>query len=110
MQTLTLFFQSSFSFEAGRRCDSGEGSFEFDTKQGNFLFKAVEAAINCQRTLPHQQVSGVSRGSQAGTEMKDQNQNLNLLPPLPLPRSHVPQYPAAQVKASLLKRILKMIT
>ncbi|XP_056888682.1 docking protein 2 isoform X2 [Takifugu flavidus] len=89
--------KSSFSFEAGRRCDSGEGSFEFDTKQGNFLFKAVEAAINCQRTLPHQQVSRVSRGSQAGTEMhKDQNQNLNLLPPLPLPRSHVPQCPAAQ--------------
>ncbi|KAL0978953.1 hypothetical protein UPYG_G00178400 [Umbra pygmaea] len=39
----------TFSFEAGRRCDSGEGSFEFDTKQGNMLFLAVESAINLQR-------------------------------------------------------------
>lgn len=40
----------TFSFEAGRRCDSGEGSFEFDTKQGNAVFQAVEMAINLQRT------------------------------------------------------------
>uniref|UniRef100_A0A671TPR9 Docking protein 2 n=1 Tax=Sparus aurata TaxID=8175 RepID=A0A671TPR9_SPAAU len=51
--------KSTFSFEAGRRCDSGEGSFEFDTKQGNILFQAVEAAINLQRiSLPHRQTSG----------------------------------------------------
>uniref|UniRef100_A0A3B4UCX5 Docking protein 2-like n=1 Tax=Seriola dumerili TaxID=41447 RepID=A0A3B4UCX5_SERDU len=51
--------KSTFSFEAGRRCESGEGSFEFDTKQGNFLFQAVEAAINLQRiSLPHRQTSG----------------------------------------------------
>ncbi|XP_055017856.1 docking protein 2-like [Boleophthalmus pectinirostris] len=50
--------KSSFSFEAGRRCDSGEGSFEFDTKQGNTLFVAVETAINRQRmSLPHRQAS-----------------------------------------------------
>ncbi|CAF94982.1 unnamed protein product, partial [Tetraodon nigroviridis] len=42
--------KTSFSFEAGRRCPSGEGSFEFDTKQGNLLFKAVEAAISRQQT------------------------------------------------------------
>ncbi|XP_043968261.1 uncharacterized protein dok2 isoform X4 [Gambusia affinis] len=51
--------KSTFSFEAGRRCDSGEGSFEFDTKQGNLLFQAVEAAINLQKiSLPHRQTSG----------------------------------------------------
>uniref|UniRef100_A0A8C2WQ85 Docking protein 2 n=1 Tax=Cyclopterus lumpus TaxID=8103 RepID=A0A8C2WQ85_CYCLU len=50
--------KSTFSFEAGRRCDSGEGSFEFDTKQGNFLFQAVEAAINLQRiSFPQRQTS-----------------------------------------------------
>uniref|UniRef100_A0A1A8FAY8 Docking protein 2 n=1 Tax=Nothobranchius korthausae TaxID=1143690 RepID=A0A1A8FAY8_9TELE len=38
--------KSTFSFEAGRRCNSGEGSFEFDTKQGNVLFQTVETAIN----------------------------------------------------------------
>ncbi|XP_070690681.1 docking protein 2 isoform X2 [Pempheris klunzingeri] len=41
--------KSTFSFEAGRRCESGEGGFEFDTKQGNVLFQTVEAAINLQR-------------------------------------------------------------
>uniref|UniRef100_A0A3P8UBC6 Docking protein 2 n=1 Tax=Amphiprion percula TaxID=161767 RepID=A0A3P8UBC6_AMPPE len=51
--------KSTFSFEAGRRCDSGEGSFEFDTKQGNLLFQAVEAAINLQKvSAPLRQTSG----------------------------------------------------
>ena len=55
------FFSSqlTFSFEAGRRCDSGEGSFEFETKQGNAVFQAVEMAINHQRTRqPLRQASG----------------------------------------------------
>ncbi|XP_062398523.1 docking protein 2 [Sardina pilchardus] len=49
----------TFSFEAGRRCQSGEGNFEFETKQGNEVFQAVEAAINLQRpTMPRRQTSG----------------------------------------------------
>ncbi|XP_051539112.1 docking protein 1-like [Myxocyprinus asiaticus] len=36
----------SFSFEAGRRCDSGEGNFEFATHQGERLFNVVSAAIH----------------------------------------------------------------
>ncbi|KAJ8401004.1 hypothetical protein AAFF_G00389610 [Aldrovandia affinis] len=50
----------TFSFEAGRRCDTGEGNFEFDTKQGNGLFQAVETAINMQKSTftPHRQASG----------------------------------------------------
>lgn len=84
-----LLLQASFSFEAGRRCPSGEGGFEFDTKQGNLLFKAVEAAIHRQQQ--------VSRGNQGGPEMlQDQNQSLERPPPRPLPR-HIPQSPAAQV-------------
>ncbi|XP_041644423.1 docking protein 2 isoform X1 [Cheilinus undulatus] len=97
--------KTTFSFEAGRRCDSGEGSFEFDTKQGNLLFQAVEAAINLQRiSLPHRQASG------GGLVSPETPQDLNLpqlpsnptlfqsrMPPLPQPRSHVPQHPAAQV-------------
>ncbi|XP_044053348.1 docking protein 2 isoform X1 [Siniperca chuatsi] len=94
--------KSTFSFEAGRRCDSGEGSFEFETKQGNLLFLAVEAAINMQRiSLPHRQTSG---GGQVTPETP---QDLNLpplnlpvvqsRPPLlPQPRNHIPQPPAAQ--------------
>ncbi|KAJ8380013.1 hypothetical protein SKAU_G00007910 [Synaphobranchus kaupii] len=50
----------TFSFEAGRRCDTGEGNFEFETKQGNCLFQAVETAINLQKNTfaRHRQASG----------------------------------------------------
>ncbi|XP_052419687.1 docking protein 1 [Carassius gibelio] len=54
--------KATFSFEAGRRCDSGEGNFEFDTKQGNNIFQSVEAAINLQRAnIPQKQISGGER-------------------------------------------------
>ncbi|XP_017539525.1 uncharacterized protein LOC108412130 [Pygocentrus nattereri] len=38
--------KTMFSFEAGRRCDSGQGVFEFDTNQGNTIYQYVESAIN----------------------------------------------------------------
>ncbi|KAM3831686.1 docking protein 1 [Vipera latastei] len=38
-----------FSFEAGRRCESGPGNFTFETKQGNEIFHMVEAAIQAQK-------------------------------------------------------------
>lgn len=40
-----------FSFEAGRRCDSGPGNFTFDTKQGNEIFALVDQAIQSQKAL-----------------------------------------------------------
>ncbi|XP_054895788.1 docking protein 2 [Poeciliopsis prolifica] len=71
--------KSTFSFEAGRRCDSGEGSFEFDTKQGNLLFQAVEAAINLQKiSLPHRQTSG---GGPMAPETGPNHHNLTLPAP-----------------------------
>ncbi|XP_009316912.1 PREDICTED: docking protein 2 [Pygoscelis adeliae] len=45
--------KATFSFEAGRRCASGEGNFEFETRQGNEIFQAIESAIN--GLLPQQQ-------------------------------------------------------
>ncbi|XDB55040.1 hypothetical protein AB1E18_008511 [Capra hircus] len=39
-----------FSFEAGRRCPSGPGTFTFQTAQGNDIFQAVETAIHRQKT------------------------------------------------------------
>ncbi|KAM7366116.1 hypothetical protein PAMP_015584 [Pampus punctatissimus] len=38
-----------FSFEAGRRCDSGPGNFTFETKQGNEIFMLVDQAIQSQK-------------------------------------------------------------
>ncbi|ELW52771.1 Docking protein 2 [Tupaia chinensis] len=39
----------TFSFEAGRRCVSGEGNFEFETRQGNEIFLVLEEAISAQK-------------------------------------------------------------
>ncbi|NXL39823.1 DOK2 protein, partial [Glaucidium brasilianum] len=39
----------TFSFEAGRRCASGEGNFEFETRQGNEIFQVIESAIKVHR-------------------------------------------------------------
>ncbi|XP_004763383.1 docking protein 2 isoform X2 [Mustela putorius furo] len=43
----------TFSFEAGRRCISGEGNFEFETRQGNEIFSALEEAISAQKNSTH---------------------------------------------------------
>lgn len=99
-----FFLQSTFSFEAGRRCESGEGNFEFDTKQGNLLFLAVEAAINQQRILlpPNRQASAGSLtnpdtpqevGAPPLPSTPPTNQTRVL--PQPQPRSHIPQPTAA---------------
>ncbi|NXT27690.1 DOK3 protein, partial [Syrrhaptes paradoxus] len=41
--------QTIFSFEAGRRSDSGEGTFTFSTPRAQELCRAVAAAITCQQ-------------------------------------------------------------
>ncbi|KAM6408741.1 docking protein 3 [Rhynochetos jubatus] len=41
--------QAVFSFEAGRRSDSGEGTFTFSTPRAPELCRAVTAAITCQQ-------------------------------------------------------------
>ncbi|XP_037669227.1 docking protein 2 isoform X2 [Choloepus didactylus] len=54
----------TFSFEAGRRCVSGEGNFEFETRQGNEIFLALEEAISAQKNAaspgPHLQPAAPS--------------------------------------------------
>lgn len=44
-----------FSFEAGRRCDSGPGNFTFETKQGNEIFMLVDQAIQSQKAQTQDQ-------------------------------------------------------
>uniref|UniRef100_K7FRA2 Docking protein 1 n=1 Tax=Pelodiscus sinensis TaxID=13735 RepID=K7FRA2_PELSI len=74
-----------FSFEAGRRCDSGPGNFTFETKQGNEIFRLVEASIREQkaqaRTLPEPPVPPKSA------------------PPSTPPRSPLPKVPRAVLPA-----------
>ncbi|KFQ13697.1 Docking protein 3, partial [Leptosomus discolor] len=48
-QPLTLPSGTVFSFEAGRRSDSGEGTFTFSTPRALELCRAVAAAIACQQ-------------------------------------------------------------
>uniref|UniRef100_A0A3B3VFI2 Docking protein 2-like n=1 Tax=Poecilia latipinna TaxID=48699 RepID=A0A3B3VFI2_9TELE len=102
--------KSTFSFEAGRRCDSGEGSFEFDTKQGNLLFQAVEAAINLQKiSLPHRQTSG---GGPMPPETGPNHHNLTLPAPpanTALGHSRTPP-PQKQPRARLEPPVDKMLT
>ncbi|XP_041065898.1 docking protein 1-like [Carcharodon carcharias] len=38
-----------FSIESGRRCKSGPGKFEFETKQGKQIFMSVNAAVKVQK-------------------------------------------------------------
>nr|DBA30190.1 TPA: hypothetical protein GDO54_006203 [Pyxicephalus adspersus] len=40
--------KTMFSFEAGRRCTSGEGNFEFETCFGTQIFQAIECAIKTE--------------------------------------------------------------
>uniref|UniRef100_A0A7M4E2M5 Docking protein 2 n=1 Tax=Crocodylus porosus TaxID=8502 RepID=A0A7M4E2M5_CROPO len=48
----------TFSFEAGRRCASGEGNFEFETRQGNEIFQVIELAIDAQKTYGMDDLQG----------------------------------------------------
>lgn len=84
--------KSTFSFEAGRRCDSGEGGFEFDTKLGNALFVAVETAINRQcATLPQRQTStGPDAPQHATRHQRQTSTGLDHLHP-PISRSLPPR-------------------
>ncbi|KAA0703851.1 Docking protein 2 [Triplophysa tibetana] len=48
----------SFNFEAGRRCESGEGNFEFATHQGEQIFCIVSEAIQHLPKTPAAKQSG----------------------------------------------------
>ncbi|XP_075457544.1 docking protein 2 isoform X2 [Ascaphus truei] len=72
--------KTMFSFEAGRRCTSGEGNFEFETPQGGHIFQSIESAISTRRDSP------MPSGQEPAAPTKEFNF-------LPLPR--LPQQPAS---------------
>lgn len=51
---LSFFFQLVLTIEAGRRCDSGPGSFVFETPQAENIFFMIQATIK-QKTSPQNQ-------------------------------------------------------
>ncbi|XP_069473821.1 docking protein 2 [Ambystoma mexicanum] len=64
-----------FSFEAGRRCASGEGNFEFETRQGSEIFLAIESAISLQKSGAQLEPSGVVSSQGAYSRVGGGGQN-----------------------------------
>ncbi|KAM9312003.1 docking protein 2-like [Gastrophryne carolinensis] len=85
--------KTMFSFEAGRRCASGEGNFELETSFGSQIFQAIENAIKA------------SHSEAPITAGQEYNEDLSTVPKQPLRStslSKAPSYPSQspQNKAS----------
>ncbi|XP_048399496.1 uncharacterized protein LOC125458335 isoform X2 [Stegostoma tigrinum] len=60
--------QATFTFEAGRRCDSGQGLFLFETKAVKEIFHIIDAAVKEKESKKKQQrLSLTSDSSEAST-------------------------------------------
>lgn len=105
-----------FSFEAGRRCQSGPGNFTFETSQGHEIFQKVESSIRAQQgsenrlscpTLDTDTPSdNTSLGSDSGSEVQarkdvdERSLKSRALPNLPLPKPIQPQLDPSSGKAN----------
>lgn len=103
-----FYFQSTFSFEAGRRCESGQGVFEFSTSRADSLFRIINTAISAAqetqrpclqptRSLP------AERAPETDTLTAQVNvcshQGPESMPPPPLPPTQgIPPKPDRQLK------------
>ncbi|CAB1431748.1 unnamed protein product [Pleuronectes platessa] len=76
--------QVDLLFEAGRRCASGEGSFEFDTKQGNVLFSG-RIGHPLRRTAPptDRPLGGAAESETPQLNLPPTQSRTLLLPPQP---------------------------
>nr|XP_046196272.1 docking protein 1-like [Oncorhynchus gorbuscha] len=70
----------TFNIEAGRRCDSGPGTFTFETCQADDIFSLIEAAIREQKAV-------------AGDECEGDTVVANHSPNMPRARSPLPKLP-----------------
>ncbi|XP_078087599.1 uncharacterized protein LOC144505352 [Mustelus asterias] len=65
--------QSTFTFEAGRRCDSGQGLFLFNTKEVREIFHLIEIAVKEKESTKSQRCSAlISPGSETSTALSQQ--------------------------------------
>ncbi|XP_021475169.2 docking protein 2 [Oncorhynchus mykiss] len=70
----------TFNIEAGRRCDSGPGTFTFETCQADVIFSLIETAIREQKAV-------------AGDECEGDTVVANRSPNMPRARSPLPKLP-----------------
>uniref|UniRef100_UPI003AAC7063 docking protein 1 n=1 Tax=Centroberyx gerrardi TaxID=166262 RepID=UPI003AAC7063 len=84
----------TLSIEAGRRCDSGPGTFTFETEQANKIFSLIENAIKQQKA------SAVTSGNQYQEGEKVMLTNR-------LPHSPLPKIPDMTTMTAILENDLK---
>lgn len=77
---LLVLPQLTFSIEAGRRCDSGPGTFTFETCQADDIFSLIETAIQEQKAV-------------AGDEFEGDTVVANCSRNMPRARSPLPKLP-----------------
>ncbi|XP_028833135.1 docking protein 1 isoform X1 [Denticeps clupeoides] len=73
-----------FSIEAGRRCESGPGSFTFETRQGDDIFRLIESAVKEQkfRSMP-------GNGSRSPSPLPNKHRISDLMEP---PRNSISDF------------------
>ncbi|XP_056595572.1 docking protein 2 [Triplophysa dalaica] len=72
-----------FSLEAGRRCESGPGTFNFETRQSDGILHLIESAIRQQKSLT------VTRGKQSPHSPRSRS-----------PRSPLPKRPQSYIESN----------
>ncbi|KAM4050575.1 docking protein 1 isoform 2-T2 [Anomaloglossus baeobatrachus] len=96
-----------FSFEAGRRCQSGPGNFTFETSQGHEIFQKVEGSIRAQQGSENRlscptldtETDNTSLGSDSGgsdiqarKDVEEKSLKGRALPNLPVAKPTQPQH------------------
>ncbi|XP_053125870.1 docking protein 2 [Hemicordylus capensis] len=94
-----------FSFEAGRRCSSGEGCFEFATKRGGEIIQVIEAAIQVHKDAeasgPPAPSLGVALRGGAGSQAKAGEEGSQPGDKAQAPDRGLPSHPASAKALSL---------
>uniref|UniRef100_T1J1D5 Uncharacterized protein n=1 Tax=Strigamia maritima TaxID=126957 RepID=T1J1D5_STRMM len=81
--------KETFSFEAGRKCASGEGIFSLETKEGNAIFQSVGVYLKSYKKQgpsdPNSSTSTLSSNSSTETQKSPQKSPQNLPKNVPAP-------------------------
>ena len=97
-----LFRSLSLTIEAGRRCDSGPGTFTFETGQASVLFSLIEKAIKHQTSS-----TAVPTNSPAIHTVLPTPDGVAALPSR-IPRSPLPKIPDMDLIPDILHKTQKI--